>query len=1584
MSGRRSKKSQKLGSSRRDLKVLNKHSEKDDDGGIAKSEHVEDEFDLEFSGQLNPTCCTSNPKTSELEIPQHAESQKGVVIEAKRKLGSTRKKTRAVEKDIKSDEMSEDVDEDQATKPVTTYFEEHHGHTEQSRSSLDSFVSFQPEISELEMRPGSPLSVVRKEKVAIHHQVFTDHSNEAVHTTEHSSTVTATESELFQENSILNNERKTRSCQDQSASIIGEVTDEATVIMKTVGEDQQSCVGLHLASNLSEFADCEKLKEIDILFGNEIFNPSVAFPTQPGTQQELDAELHSSDFDYVNQVLEDAGRYLSDSVPDSKMSYKDVTTEDEEGLQLKEKPQRFDQRTVSSRRPDTQQGDFAMNLEKTPSVCQHEFSLENNDHSKLQRIGELAPTAASSPHEKSDLGKELNQHVASETCGDKTESRMDARDNEKGKMTTIETPKENENFSRYGGETQSTIFIDLTPNSQEMLHLEISKTQTKGFFERVCDKIKEEGIVEEPETLDLWSAEIQRSGNSNEVPIDEQMKTTLELFVDPAKTDFIEERDLRPGLEDSVNFHKFNIDVEETPRKSQTLPVEGDRELETQTEKSHVGYDAEETREKMCDVTAVVPEDNVDENKVDISKSPELHISQATHYANVKALQEFEDEGFELRITEENHSMSHLIQQNKEPKEINFNFEKKFEDECLVHTEGMSSMDNLTCRDETRTQNRIHGTEKQTINEAKDIGTFEASESDLMVLEGSLFAENSGKNETEVKDLGGTLTEGSFVIVEPDLLQSGHFAAAELNTSNSSEKSENMCAVTGSKISLEHNPPEQLDKIGITSDCIVPENYQREERHSKMSPVVQKRKMGSTRRPLKGNREQIEGRELCEENRTLSDEPVIHRKKLTLKNQENLGECTVQSTKDGPEEPELCEVRPAEFSEFASLEPLHSRDLISEVLTVISTANTMESKILTNIQEESQEDPRRALLEYSSSEEQNKPFATLFNNRQQTDFNYGDDEMITDAVTMITESQVLQDSLGEGFKASHKSVKDIPGYGEKVERSSKTCHEDNLEAESSDQALGDAKSNFNPEQRAIPEEPCKNQAKLNLVIQKRKMGSTRKTLRVGKKEEESEKIEKEHKEVAKDSHTELKLPPEVNLNEESEHQLIDYSHPASMFSHPGDRSDKVQQEIITSEKESKIGSTQRNLGKGCLQQDRNGEEKVESIDTDLQLAQKSGEQEVLQQSLMATSQSSSNFELIVSEPYPKQVNTAIPKTNEEEHKVSVGQNVSEIQINKDYIGIPIPITSSQQAENINPTFQETASPSTKRKFGSRRANKGKQGFGRLPANDDRNELEDGDSKSESIQCKHRQDVNIIVVSEPCLSSQPQTPHQNRNEETSSKVQVDEAVKHNRSPGTMQTIHLTKSAFDVVQFNVVAVGNSCVGKTSFIRRFHDEQFTEDYRSTIGVDTFMETIALHDRTVKLQIWDTAGQERFHSITRQVFHKADGILIMYDITNSKSFISVRDWITQARVERAPEHVVMMLLGNKSDSVKRQVQFQEGMDLAREYNIDFMECSAATAANVSEAMKALAELLVQQKTQKEEHLMLRRDPRQNKSGCC
>ncbi|XP_060775584.1 ras and EF-hand domain-containing protein isoform X2 [Neoarius graeffei] len=191
-------------------------------------------------------------------------------------------------------------------------------------------------------------------------------------------------------------------------------------------------------------------------------------------------------------------------------------------------------------------------------------------------------------------------------------------------------------------------------------------------------------------------------------------------------------------------------------------------------------------------------------------------------------------------------------------------------------------------------------------------------------------------------------------------------------------------------------------------------------------------------------------------------------------------------------------------------------------------------------------------------------------------------------------------------------------------------------------------------------------------------------------------------------------------------------------------------------------------------------------------------------------------------------------------------------------------------------------------------------------------------------------------------------------------------------------------FGQAVYNVVMVGNSNVGKTSFIKRLQSGHFITDYNATIGVDTFVQTVTFGSRTVKLYVWDTAGQERYHSITRQVFHKAQGLLLMYDITSSQSFHAVRAWISQVQEKASPD-VILMLLGNKNDCVNREVQLQEGEDLSKEYNIHFMECSAATGENVSESLKTLAWLLVKQKVRKEEeHTTLQPKPQNKKSGCC
>ncbi|MGH0135355.1 UNVERIFIED_CONTAM: hypothetical protein FKN15_075432 [Acipenser sinensis] len=125
---------------------------------------------------------------------------------------------------------------------------------------------------------------------------------------------------------------------------------------------------------------------------------------------------------------------------------------------------------------------------------------------------------------------------------------------------------------------------------------------------------------------------------------------------------------------------------------------------------------------------------------------------------------------------------------------------------------------------------------------------------------------------------------------------------------------------------------------------------------------------------------------------------------------------------------------------------------------------------------------------------------------------------------------------------------------------------------------------------------------------------------------------------------------------------------------------------------------------------------------------------------------------------------------------------------------------------------------------------------------------------------------------------------------------------------------------------------------------------------GLDSCIHTLLIGDRRFVLQLWDTAGQERYHSITKQVFRKADGVVVMYDITSAQSFTAVRYWLTCIQ-EGAGDEVVVVLLGNKSDSsARRAVPTHEGERLAQENRILFHECSAASGYNVTESMINLA----------------------------
>ncbi|XP_059836137.1 ras-related protein Rab-13 [Hypanus sabinus] len=164
------------------------------------------------------------------------------------------------------------------------------------------------------------------------------------------------------------------------------------------------------------------------------------------------------------------------------------------------------------------------------------------------------------------------------------------------------------------------------------------------------------------------------------------------------------------------------------------------------------------------------------------------------------------------------------------------------------------------------------------------------------------------------------------------------------------------------------------------------------------------------------------------------------------------------------------------------------------------------------------------------------------------------------------------------------------------------------------------------------------------------------------------------------------------------------------------------------------------------------------------------------------------------------------------------------------------------------------------------------------------------------------------------------------------------------------------AYDYL-FKLLLIGDSGVGKTCLIIRFADDNFNSTYISTIGIDFKIKTIDVGGKKIKLQVWDTAGQERFKTITTAYYRGAMGIILVYDITDEKSFENIQNWMKSIK-ENASATVERMLLGNKCDMEgKRKVPKDKAEKLAKDHGIRFFETSAKSSLNVEEAFQTLAQ---------------------------
>ncbi|XP_077452743.1 ras and EF-hand domain-containing protein-like [Stigmatopora argus] len=158
------------------------------------------------------------------------------------------------------------------------------------------------------------------------------------------------------------------------------------------------------------------------------------------------------------------------------------------------------------------------------------------------------------------------------------------------------------------------------------------------------------------------------------------------------------------------------------------------------------------------------------------------------------------------------------------------------------------------------------------------------------------------------------------------------------------------------------------------------------------------------------------------------------------------------------------------------------------------------------------------------------------------------------------------------------------------------------------------------------------------------------------------------------------------------------------------------------------------------------------------------------------------------------------------------------------------------------------------------------------------------------------------------------------------------------------------------YNFVLVGDAATGKSSFLLRLVYNQFRDD----IGMDFHMKKMLVDGQKTNLRIWDTAGQERFQSISRLYIQKAQGILLLYDVTSEQSFLNIRAWLEQIR-DSAEENVPVCIIGNKVDlreheAARRCVSMADGETLATRNGALFCETSAKEGTNVVEAVLHLA----------------------------
>ena len=166
----------------------------------------------------------------------------------------------------------------------------------------------------------------------------------------------------------------------------------------------------------------------------------------------------------------------------------------------------------------------------------------------------------------------------------------------------------------------------------------------------------------------------------------------------------------------------------------------------------------------------------------------------------------------------------------------------------------------------------------------------------------------------------------------------------------------------------------------------------------------------------------------------------------------------------------------------------------------------------------------------------------------------------------------------------------------------------------------------------------------------------------------------------------------------------------------------------------------------------------------------------------------------------------------------------------------------------------------------------------------------------------------------------------------------------------------------LSYKFLVLGDQMVGKTSILERYINNTFKSDYLLTIGVDKRLKRLEINNTDVDIFITDTAGQERFRSLTKQFYKGADGIIVGFSLTDSKTLQSISYWISEINQNCSKDFPIsLVLFGNKCDDKDNiEVKPEEIDEIKNKYNLTYFETSAKDNINIKNVFEYLTKITI------------------------